>query len=637
MAKNPNSLYELCLNKYVSNLNTSVASLQKINALRLLPPVILAEIYYAISQKSDLCGTLLEELSDLVVFAKLLRFGSARQKLLKCFASLMKNNLPIVSCLTQRYVEYVEYRRWYKQGNGSSTSRSSPTKKHTSTVDPEEEEDEVSFSKARRNYIDLGLRLGTFLSEAGWLAESMQVLQNVLLVVRNIPCDGCKKTSTQTQLTELDCLQRLLYAQAKCCLFRDADNTYKTITRMIHSVTTDKIPKSLLANLYLQMSVLFFARSEYDQAYTWSIKALTSASAETIPDKVVINVLLQAANSCVVKRHFKKANLLIMMAVTKTRCIYGRQHQKYADALLDYGFYLLNVDAIASSVDAYNEALQIKTQIFGTMNLLVAVAHEDLAYALYVREYSSGKFTTARQNIEKAIDIMKKLAPTNHLMLASAKRVKALILEEIALDNMLLNSSNEPHELLQQSEILHKSALELSLEAFGEINVQTAKHYGNLGRLYQSMNKFDDAERMHKKAIKIKTDLLGAYDYEVGLSIGHLASLYNYHMQKHHEAESLYLKSIEISLRLFGDAYSGLEYDYRGLCHVYESLSNTDKYLEYSRILDTWRILRQENDDGSKSVFVEVRDDTTMEEVTKKFFEMCSEPSSNEVIATATT
>lgn len=261
----------------------------------------------------------------------------------------------------------------------------------------------------------------------------------------------------------------------------------------------------------------------------------------------MIDVLLQAAKSCVVKRHFKKANLLIMMAVTKTRSIYGSHHQKYADALLDYGFYLLNVDAITSSVEVYNEALQIKTEIFGSMNLLVAVAHEDLAYALYVREYSSGKFTTARNHVESAIGIMKKLVPTNNLMLASAKRVKALILEEIALDNMMMHSSTDHQDLLQQSEILHKSALELSLEAFGEINVQTAKHYGNLGRLYQSMNKFDDAERMHQRAIKIKTDLLGAYDYEVGLSIGHLASLYNYHMQKHHEAETLYLKSIEIS------------------------------------------------------------------------------------------
>lgn len=183
--------------------------------------------------------------------------------------------------------------------------------------------------------------------------------------------------------------------------------------------------------------------------------------------------------------------------------------------------------------------------IFGNMNFHVAIAHEDLSYAYYVHEYSTGDFSCAQDHVDKAVNIMKNLVPSNHLMLASAKRVKALLLEEIALDKMADGMDEE--DLLLQSEELHNFALLLSLETFGEVNVQTAKHYGNLGRLYQTMNRFEEAERMHQKAIKIKTDLLGAFDYEVGLSIGHLASLYNYQMKKYHEAEKLYLRSIDIS------------------------------------------------------------------------------------------
>lgn len=130
----------------------------------------------------------------------------------------------------------------------------------------------------------------------------------------------------------------------------------------------------------------------------------------------------------------------------------------------------------------------------------MAVAHEDLAYALYVYEYSSGRFNLAKYEIECAIDILDKLVPRNHLMLASAKRVKALILEEIALDNMGTGTQqSDSNSLLKESEELHRSALELSLDAFGEINVQTAKHYGNLGRLYQSMQRYENAEQMHQK------------------------------------------------------------------------------------------------------------------------------------------
>lgn len=50
-------------------------------------------------------------------------------------------------------------------------------------------------------------------------------------------------------------------------------------------------------------------------------------------------------------------------------------------------------------------------------------------------------------------------------------------------------------------------------------------------------------------------------------------------------------------LRLFGQTYSGLEYDYRGLLHVYEELQDHEKYMQFSDILEEWRILRTENDE----------------------------------------
>lgn len=107
------------------------------------------------------------------------------------------------------------------------------------------------------------------------------------------------------------------------------------------------------------------------------------------------------------------------------------------------------------------------------------------------------------------------------------------------------------------------------------------------------MKQFEQAEQMHIKAIAIKEELLGPQDYEVGLSVGHLASLYNYHMKKYDEAEQLYLRSIEINTRLFGPTYSGMEYDYRGLIHVYGSTGNVIQYLEYNRQYTEWKTLRE--------------------------------------------
>lgn len=213
---------------------------------------------------------------------------------------------------------------------------------------------------------------------------------------------------------------------------------------------------------------------------------------------------------------------------------------------------------------------------------------------------------------------MEKILPRDHLLLASAKRVKALILEEIALDMREASNQIVRDKLLIESEQLHTEALTLSHKSFGENNVQTAKHYGNLGRLYQSMRLFEKAEKMHLKAIAIKEQLLGPRDYEVGLSLGHLASLYNYHMKKFEDAEKLYLRSVDISLLLFGELYSGLEYDYRGLIHVYSELEDIQNMIKYTQIMRNWKMKREEHVPTPS-----VTQPEPLEDVIEKFFSLC--------------
>lgn len=123
------------------------------------------------------------------------------------------------------------------------------------------------------------------------------------------------------------------------------------------------------------------------------------------------------------------------------RSVYGRHHHKYSDVLLDFAFFNLSVDDITKSVRNYEQALKIRKYIYGSSNLYVAIAEEDLSYALYVYNYSSGRFTEAQEHVDRATRILRELVPENHLFLASAKRVKALILEEIALDYSLLDDN----------------------------------------------------------------------------------------------------------------------------------------------------------------------------------------------------
>ncbi|XP_024877591.1 amyloid protein-binding protein 2 [Temnothorax curvispinosus] len=538
------SLYQLCVSAVVDRFRTYKPCLTD------LPKSVRFDLYYQLYRERRLC-ILGAELSDLETFSKMLKVTNRRLHLLRIFQAPMDHKIGIAGHLVHHY------------GRVCCSSPSSPDK-----------------------LINLGLRLGGFLSDAGWYLESKKVLttcKELCVKYNDTPKDWCRT---------LDCCHKLLHAQAAYCDFEKAAETHQIAMKMIEKLKSEQYNNSNHAALFAEFSVLFYIRSEYDEAYRWSIEALKQLK-PSLPAGIIVDVLRQAAKSCVVKREFQKAGLLIKEAVYLAREVFDTDHPKYSDVLIDYGFFLLNFDSISNSVTIYKTALDIRKTIFGRTNLHVALAHEDLAYALYVHEYSSGRFDDASDHAGTAIDIMEKHLPANHLMLASARRIKALILEEIAIDNASTPLSEQ--NLLLKSECLHLSALEMSKTAFGERNVQTAKHYGNLGRLYQSMRKFQEAEAMHLKAIGIKEELLGPDDYEVGLSIGHLASLYNFHMNRYRDAEKLYHRSISISLKLFGKGYSGLEYDYRGLLHVYNKLDDYEKILEYTDILNHWKELRDKH------------------------------------------
>lgn len=174
-----------------------------------------------------------------------------------------------------------------------------------------------------REEIDKGLRLGTFLYECGWLEDSLKVLTITKTMINELDEDYAKL------LLLLSCLQKLLHVQALFCCYKDASITTTQAANLIERIrilhsgiadgfTINGVPDSLLANFYHELSVLHFNRSEYDLSYEWGVKALEYLRTET-PAKISVDVLRQAAKSCVVKRKFQIANLLINSAVQTAR------------------------------------------------------------------------------------------------------------------------------------------------------------------------------------------------------------------------------------------------------------------------------------------------------------------------------
>ncbi|CAG9773685.1 unnamed protein product [Ceutorhynchus assimilis] len=553
--RNPLKLYDLCLHAALWYLKDIKCLCERCGtATRSLPNTTLVAFYEKLFLAKRLC-LLAQEYKDLETFNRLLTVKSRRPFMISSFQWILNHDEDLISTLLHQFEHYL----------CSCNTR-----------------------KSDLNMIEMGLRIGSFLNDGGWYEFSIKFLEIAELVLwkKYDACVLARDKNILLQFTE--CYRLKLYAQSMYCQFPRAMTTFEQAQAFLKLIEAETDCNSLLTGMYCCFSVYYFAMSNFNESYKWAIKALELLP-KGVTNKTMLDVLRQASKACVAKQRLLQARLLIRQAMNLGKKI---NSPTLPDVLADYGFFLLNSDLVPESVIVYHKVLCERKRVFESNNIHIALAHEDLAYSLYVREYSSGDFNKAKDHAEISIKIMEKVLPKEHLLLASVKRVKALILEEIALDENG-NDEGSHNRWLDVAEELHITAWRLSQSAFGEKNVQTAKHYGNLGRLYQSMNRLEEAEKMHLKAIEIKEELLGPNDYEVGLSIGHLASLYNYHMKKYSAAEDLYLRSIEINLKIFGPSYSGLEYDYRGLLHIYEKLAKPLKFHYWSTKLREWKVLRE--------------------------------------------
>jgi hypothetical protein len=73
-----------------------------------------------------------------------------------------------------------------------------------------------------------------------------------------------------------------------------------------------------------------------------------------------------------------------------------------------------------------------KECFYGVVNLRVALAHKDLAFATFRHEYNTESLEVARNHAEKALDICTLLLPTSHPHKASSQHVLAQALVEMA-------------------------------------------------------------------------------------------------------------------------------------------------------------------------------------------------------------
>ena len=197
--------------------------------------------------------------------------------------------------------------------------------------------------------LSAGQHLASFLIDAGWFLEAAEVLEIVLRGINSVgPCTPM----------QLNVMAKLLQARSEFRQFDKAEDILKSLGLEPMESNFDHLAKDV-SYLYCEVANYYFWRSMYNDSYLWSLKGVKSVCATKTPKRVVIDILRQAGKSCVVTRRYQLAQLLLREALLKAHEIYGQHHLKYADCLQDYAFYLLNVDKVGLSVQAYEQALNV--------------------------------------------------------------------------------------------------------------------------------------------------------------------------------------------------------------------------------------------------------------------------------------
>ena len=291
-----------------------------------------------------------KRLSELHVFASMLNQGQRRIQLFQLVSSVaglaprLRGEPEVIAALAQKTKESLE--------NGTQCQ------------------------SAAKKCLTESLAIAQFFNDSGWYNSAALILETVRTSCQRLQESGTFATSKNDarflDLLTTECRLRLLHAFSAFCKFDEADRIYSDILvslnacRVLRSGLQVKVPKldnepTTLVSLpaqYLELAYFCFTKSQYHLAYDWSMKAVKLLSKDLSP-KIIIDVLRIASKSCVVKGQFAKAKLLVQEAVLMAKEIYGESHPKYADCLMDFGFYLQNSDGASASIQAYKSALKV--------------------------------------------------------------------------------------------------------------------------------------------------------------------------------------------------------------------------------------------------------------------------------------
>jgi tetratricopeptide (TPR) repeat protein/CHAT domain-containing protein len=148
-----------------------------------------------------------------------------------------------------------------------------------------------------------------------------------------------------------------------------------------------------------------------------------------------------------------------------------------------------------------------------------------------MRLYNEAKFGEGSAIAEEALTLAREIWGDKHPNVATS------------LNNLasLYQSLNR----YQEAEPLYQEALEIDRESLPPRHPDLASHLNNLAGLYESLNRYQEAELLYLEALEIDRESLPPRHPSLATHLNNLANLYRT-LNRYQEAEPLYLEALEI-------------------------------------------------------------------------------------------
>ena len=346
--------------------------------------------------------------------------------------------------------------------------------------------------------------------------------------------------------------------------------------------TVDNHNSQRLANLYIDIGVLYKIQGDYPKAMKYYLMALE------IQDKMHPNVAVLYSNIGELyynRGDYPKSLDYLKMALEAQKRIFGNEHHSVAILYNNFGRFYQEKGNYSKAYEYHLKALEIRERVLGNDHPDTATSYNNIGLLFF----DQGDYTNAIINFRKGQVIWESVLGKEHPSSAGALNNIGLVYSEQGNYSKALE--------------YYQRALNVQMKVFGNEHPEIATSYNNIGRLYQDQGNYPQALEYYKKALMIDEKVKGSGHPDTATSYNNTGVIY-YLQGNYPQALDSFLRALEIREQVLGKGHLRTADSYNNVGRLYQRLNNYPLALKYLQQSLTIRqsILPPNHEDIQKSI-----------------------------------